>query len=201
MFNSKKRTVISNLKFLSTTVLISTTALISAISQASEIDLALGKVTAAAEFYSDSGINNTGRISVGGLYNEDDDLLGFVGLTSNNSIVTDRPYGFGVGARGYYVKVDSPDVGVGAIALGINGRIRFTAGLPLALAGDFYYSPKIATFDGGDELVDSRIRLEAKVSPNASAFVGYRRLKLNLKNFSNYKLDDHVQVGIRFKFK
>ncbi len=200
MFNFKKRLLLSDLRSISTTVLMSAIALISVTTQASEIDLALGKETASAEFYSDSGINNTGRISAGGLYNEDDDLLGFIGLTSNNSIVTDRPYDFGVGARGYYAKVDSPDVGVGAIALGINGRIRFTAGLPLALAGDFYYSPKITTFDDGDELVDSRIRLEAQVSPNASAFVGYRRVKLNLKDFSNYKLDDHVQVGIRFKF-
>lgn len=201
MFNIKKRITLSSLRLLTATALLSTTALVPVITYAAEIDLALGKETASVEFYSDSGINNTGRISVGGLYSEDDDLLGFVGLTSNNSLVTDRPYDFGVGARGYYTKIDSPDAGVGAIALGINGRIRFSAGLPLALAGDFYYSPKITTFDDGDELVDSRLRLEAEVSPNASAFIGYRRVKLNLKDFPNYKLDDHVQVGIRFKFR
>ena len=201
MFIIKKRITLSSLRLLTATTLLSTTALAPVITNAAEIDLALGKETASVEFYSDTSINNTGRISVGGLYNEDDDLLGFVGLTSNNSLVTDRPYDFGVGARGYYTNVDSPDVSVGAIALGVNGRIRFSAGLPLALTGDFYYSPKITTFADGDELVDSRVRLEAEVSPNASAFVGYRKVKLNLKNHPNHKLDDHVQVGIRFSFQ
>lgn len=170
--------------------------------QASELDFALGKETAAIEVYLDanSSNNNAGKISLGALYNEDEDLLGFVGLASNGSRGFNSPYEVGVGVRAYYLTADEPDVSVGAIALGVSGKIKYSAGIPLALTGDFHYAPKITTFSDGDELVDSRIRLEGEVTNNSTAFIGYRRIKLNLKEHSNYKLDDHIQLGIRFKF-
>jgi hypothetical protein len=200
MFSTNKKGLLIGLTLFSASAQVLTTA------QASELDLALGKETAAVEVYLDAsrvnGDTNTtvGNVSIGGLYNENDDLLGFIGLDSNSSRGYNSPYELGVGVRAYYLTVDEPDVSVGAIALGISGKVKFNVGVPLALAGDFHYAPKITTFNDGDEVVDSRLRLEGEVSQSSTAFVGYRRIKLNLKEHSNYKLDDHVQVGIRFKF-
>ncbi len=176
---------------------------VSATSQASELDLALSNETAAIEVLLDTDrINAQGaNINVGALYNEDDDLLGFIGVASGNGTdQLDKPYSLGVGARLYYANIDTPDVNVSALALGANGRVKFQAGLPLALAGDFYFAPKITTFSDGDDLWDARVRLETSVSDNAAAFVGYRKVQAGLKAGGSHNLDDRVQLGVRFKF-
>lgn len=178
-------------------------ASISAISlHASELDLALSKETAAVELLLDTNaISNTqARFEVGGLYNENDDLVGYLGLASGGEPGTDQAYAFGVGARLYYGAVDTPDVNVGALALGVSGKIKFSAGMPLALAGDFHYAPKITTFSDGDEVLDTRVRLETDISPSATAFVGYRNLQFGLKSHADYDIDDFVHLGVRFSF-
>lgn len=171
--------------------------------QASELDFALSEETAALEVHLDTNrISSEGaKISFGGLYNEDDDILGFVGITSGGvSTAADKPYSLGVGVRLYYASLDNPDSRVGALALGLNGRVKFSAGIPLALAADFHFAPKITTFEEGDDLLDTRIRLETDVSENATAFVGYRTITLGLKSAPEYKVDDHVQLGVRLSF-
>jgi len=177
---------------------------LTATAQASELDLALSKETAAIELVIDTDrINAKGaNINVGGLYNEDDDLLGFIGIASSGgSSTSDKPYSLGVGARVYYATIDNPDINVGAVALGVNGRVKFSVGLPLALTGDFYFAPKITTFSDADDIWDARIRLETSVSENAAAFIGYRKIKVGLENTnSTYNIDDHVQLGVRFHF-
>lgn len=172
------------------------------LAQASELDLALSKETAAAELTLDTGLinGNNARLELGGLYNESDDLVGYVGLTSGNAITPEQIYSLGVGARLYYGAVDTPDVDVTGIALGITGKLKFVVGMPLVLAGDFHYAPKITTFSDGDAILDTRIRLETSVSQNATAFIGYRNLKFDLKSHADYDVDDFVQLGVRFGF-
>ncbi|MEE9352671.1 MAG: YfaZ family outer membrane protein [Thiotrichaceae bacterium] len=177
-------------------------AILSASIQASELDLALSKETAAIELQLDTdSISAQGaRLNIGGLYNEDDDLLGFIGLTSGGEPTGDKPYSLGVGVRLYYAAIENPDVKVGAVALGANGRVKFSAGVPLALAAEFYYAPKITAFEAADEVLDARIRFETAVSESATAFIGYRTVKLGLKSRSDYHVDDHVQLGVRLHF-
>lgn len=171
---------------------------------ASQLDFALSEEAAALEAYVDTNALNAGRaqMSVGGIYNEDDDIAGFVGFSSSGSgnYTTNNPYTFGVGVRGYYAALEDLDKDVGAIALGVNGKMRFNAVFPLAVTGELYYAPKITTFDDGDDLLDTRIRLETDVSPNARAFIGYRILQAELKSGGDYEIDDQVQLGINFDF-
>lgn len=172
--------------------------------QASQLDFSLSEETAALEAHVDSPAGGIGgsQISVGGIYNEDDDIAGFLGFSSrgSNSYGTTNAYTFGVGARGYFASLEDVDKSVGAVALGVNGKVRFNAGIPLALTGELYYAPKITTFDDGDDLLDTRIRLETDVSPNARAFIGYRTLQTDLKTGGDYEIDDNVQLGINFDF-
>ncbi len=189
-----------NYKRLSSVALLTT---LSVSIQASELDLALSKETAAIELHLDTdSISAQGaRVNVGGLYNEDDDLLGFIGLTSGGELTAGgKPYSLGVGVRLYYASIENPDVEVGAVALGANGRVKFSAGVPLALAAEFYYAPKITAFEAADEVLDARVRFETTVSESATAFVGYRTIKLGLKSRSDYHVDDHVQLGVRLHF-
>ena len=172
--------------------------------QASELDFALSKETAALELYFDTGgekSTDAAKISLGGLYNEDDDLLGFIGVVSGGTFSTSvQPYSLGVGVRLYYASIETPDVKVGALALGGNARIKFSAGIPLALVGEFHYAPKITTFEKGDSVLDTRIRLESEISESATAFIGYRTITLGLKSGIDYEVDDRVQLGVRIHF-
>ncbi len=196
---SNNKELIMIFKRLASLVLF-TTLLVSV--QASELDLALSKETAAIELHLDTdSISVQGaRVNIGGLYNEDDDLLGFIGLTSGGESTVGKPYSLGVGVRLYYAAIENPDVKVGAVALGANGRVKFSAGVPLALAAEFYYAPKITSFEAADEVLDTRVRFETAVSESATAFIGYRIVKVGLKSRGNYHVDDHVQLGVRLRF-
>ncbi len=169
---------------------------------AAELDFALSKETAALEVYLDTNMINSqnAKAILGGVYTENGDWVGYAGLASDGLAAIDQAYSFGVGVRLYYGSIDTPDVGVGALALGATGRVKFSAGIPLALAGDFHYAPKITTFSDGDEVLDTRIRLETDISPNAVAFIGYRTLTLGLKSRPDYEVDDRIQLGVRFQF-
>lgn len=172
--------------------------------QASQLDFALSEETASLEAHVDTNAFMAGgaQASIGGLYNQDDDIAGFIGFSSRgaSNYNTNNAYTFGVGVRGYYASLEDLNQNVGAVALGVNGRMRFNPGFPLAVSGELYYAPKITTFDDGDDLLDTRIRLETDVSPNARAFVGYRILQTELKSGRDYDLDDHVQLGVNFDF-
>lgn len=172
--------------------------------QASQLDFALSEEAASLEAHVDTNALNGGgaQVSVGGIYNEDDDIAGFIGFSSrgSNDYNASNAYTFGVGVRGYYAALDDLDKNVGAVALGVNGKLRFNAGIPLAVTGELYYAPKITTFDDGDDLLDTRIRLETDVSQNARAFVGYRTLQTELKSGGDYEIDDQLQLGINFDF-
>lgn len=171
-------------------------------SLASELDLALGEDTAAAEFLvSPEALNvQNANVTIGGAYNDNDDLLGYVGLSSGNSPIYSQPFELGVGGRVYYASIDQPDSSASAIALGVHGRLNLSAGFPVALAGSFYYAPDITTFMDGDDFMDARIRLESDITPNASAFIGYRDVKVGMKSGPSYHLDEDIHLGVRFKF-
>lgn len=172
--------------------------------QASQLDFALSEEAASLEAHVDSNALSGGgaQISAGGIYNEDDDIAGFIGFSSrgSNDYNANNAYTFGVGVRGYYASLEDLDKTVGAVALGVNGKVRFNAGVPLAITGELYYAPKITTFNDGDDLLDTRIRLETDVSQNARAFIGYRTFQTELKSGADYEIDDQVQIGINFDF-
>ena len=193
------------MKFLRLPALMASIGLLSVPAMASELDLALSEDTAAAELLiGPDRVNISGAgITLGGEYNDDDDALLYVGLSSiGGSNFNQAPaLQFGVGGRLYYASIDQPDQSISAIALGGHGRLDLSGtGFPVALAGSVYVAPDITTFMDGDDLLDARIRVEADVSPNATAFVGYREVDVGLKSFPDRKVDEDIHAGVRFKF-
>ncbi len=186
------------IKFWLTTLMLG----LASTAQAAEFELALSKDTAAIDILADSAALGSGgaELSVGALYNDADDLIGHIGLLVRGVPAGEQPFSFGLGGRIYFAALDTPDASVGALALGAGARYLIPGNIPMAVGGDIYFAPGITTFSDGDDLLDLKIRFEADVLPNATAFIGYRNIVAGLENGPNYDIDENVHLGIRILF-
>lgn len=169
---------------------------------AAEFEIALSKDTAAIDILNDSDILGSGgaELSIGGLYNDADDILGHIGLLVRGVPAGEQPFSFGLGGRLYFAKIDEPDASAGALALGAGLRYLIPGNIPMAVGGDIYYAPGITAFSDADEMYDMKIRFEADVLPSATAFIGYRNVMVSIEDGPNYDIDEDVHVGIRILF-
>ena len=104
----------------------------------------------------------------------------------------------GVGVKGLMAKV--PAHTTSAVALG--GMLRFAPGpVPrLGLVASAYWSPSILTFGDADRTIETGLRAEYEVIPQASAYLGYRKIRVGLKGLSDATVDEGVHIGVRISF-
>ncbi len=170
--------------------------------QAAEFELALSKDTAAIDILNDSAILGSGgaELSIGGLYNEADDIEAHLGLLVRGVPAGEQPFSFGLGGRLYFTSLDIPDASVGALALGLGASYLIPGNIPMAVGGDVYFAPDITTYGDGEDLLDLKIRFEADVLPTATAFIGYRNVVVGIEDGPSYDVDENVHLGIRILF-
>jgi hypothetical protein len=139
------------------------------------------------------------EVHAGFLYTSDQDRYGDIGLLVQGE-VGDGGSGViaGVGLKGIVARVDVNDVG--AIALG--GQVRF--GVPsvsrLSIIGQLYFSPNIVTYRDAERVIEAGARVEYELIPQASAYLGYRRIAFNLISKSDIVLDTGFHAGVRMSF-
>lgn len=171
--------------------------------QAADLELALSGESAAAELFMDSSSLASGGADIrfGLLFNEDDDLVGSLGLVVRGTPAGQQPYSFGLGAQIYMASVDSLDEGLTALALGGGVKYYIPANMPIALGGELFFAPSITTTGDGDSFLDFRVRAEVELLPSATAFVGYRSLSSEFDgDVDDYDIDDNLHLGIRLQF-
>jgi hypothetical protein len=171
--------------------------------QATELELALSPDSLYGEFITDSTLVGGGGadLSVGMFYNEDDDILGNLGLLVSGMPAGQLPFTFGLGARFYGGRVKQRNDQT-TYNLAIGGRAMYTiaANIPMHLGTQIFYAPKITSWSDGEQLLDFAVRYEIELVPQTSAFVGYRLLKANLEEGGNPKLDNNVHLGVHLSF-
>lgn len=179
------------------------TALSVPVTQATELELALSPESVHGEFITDSSLVGTGgaNLSAGLLYNEDDDILGNLGLIVSGMPAGQTPFSFGLGARFYAGRVKQRDDQTN-YNLAIGGRAKYTipANIPMHAGAQIFYAPKITSWSDSEQLLDFALRYEIEFVPQTSAFVGYRLVKVDLEEGGNPKLDNNVHVGIHLSF-
>ena len=197
MFKATKQSVKNT-----TQVLILSFMTVAGFSQAAEIELALSSNSAAAELTADSsGVAAGGAdLRLGLLFNEDNDYMGNAGLIVRGAAVGERPFDFGLGAGIYYASVNKPSSSVAALALGLGIKYIIPGSTPVSIGGNLFYAPDITTFSDADSLLDFRIRAEVDVLPNATVFIGYRGLSVDLIGSGNRDIDDNGHLGVRIQF-
>lgn len=140
------------------------------------------------------------QLDFSGFVNNHSDVLGSAGMMVQGLPAGQSPLTFGLGAKAYAGKIDSPNKNVEAIAIGGLAKYTIPYHMPMAVVAKGFYAPNITTFSDGKSLTDLNLNYQIEVTPGATAFAGYRLLQTNLKNHGEYSLDDSVHIGIRLHF-
>lgn len=179
---------------------ISTTAL------ADTIDINLRDNSAQFQYKSSMGRDALGKTEfhIGVLYVNSKNILGDLGVLVKDELGDNAPgFSVGVGIKGVVARVtgNNPVVSdVSALALG--GLVRYSppASPRLGIVGQVYLSPNIVTFGDADRYVETGVRLEFEVIPQAVVYLGYRKVGFGIKARPYAILDEGVNLGVRISF-
>jgi len=152
--------------------------LFTATANAGGVDLALSNNTAHVSmllnphaFYQGGG----SEVGFGGFISEEGDK-------SNNGTETDET--------------------VGALALGFQAGMLISSSRhnPIEALIEGFIAPSITSFSDAERFTEINARLQVEIIPQAQAYVGYRRMRFNTRNFDNVLLDRSVHLGIKLTF-
>ncbi|MCG6933159.1 MAG: YfaZ family protein [Gallionella sp.] len=173
---------------------------------ADTVDINLRDTSAQFQYISSLGRDPLGKTKfhVGVLYHNRNNMLGDFGLVVQDELGDNAPgFSVGVGIKGLVAKVagDTRIVSrTSAMALG--GLVRYSPpeAQRFGVVGEIYMSPNIVTFGDANRYVQSNVRAEYEVIPQAVAYLGYRRIEFGINNRPNEILDEGVFLGVRISF-
>jgi hypothetical protein len=184
----------------------STLAAFSTPALADTVDINLRDTSAQFQYISSLGrdpLGNT-KFHAGVLYVNRNNMLGDFGLVVQDELGDNAPgFSVGIGIKGVFAKVTGGGTIVSSTsALALGGLVRYSppATQRLGLVGEVYLSPNIVTFGDANRYIESNIRAEYEVIPQAVAYVGYRRIEFGINNRPNEILDEGVNLGVRISF-
>ena len=138
------------------------------------------------------------QVHVGFLNTKDHDWLADWGLIVRGPLNFARMRA-GVGLKAVGARLDHEEIA--AIALG--GELRLPL-LPLsdrlALVARVYAAPNVITYGDGTRYLESGARLEYELIPDATVYIGYRRMTFDLETRSDAVLDSGFHAGLRLSF-
>ena len=141
-------------------------------------------------------------IGVGGFFNNQDDtvitgILHVMGPPAEGF----SPLQFGAGGKGFIMYLDEPTANtVSALTLGLSARLTLPSHVPQALSARIHLAPSITSFGRAERVVEFVARYELHFTPLASAFLGYRSLRVDLEGEPNHTLDDSLHIGVRIAY-
>lgn len=149
--------------------------------------------------YASSGSGGS-QVDFGLLHNDDGDVyVGHLGLhLVDNAGAESNPLKVGLGGKLTFL--DSDFQSGSALALGAFARYNFPSANRFALAGSLYYAPDVIAFDDLSRYLEYDIRAEYEVLRNASIYLGYRNLEVEVESGADAELDDGLHFGMRFVF-
>ena len=173
---------------------------------ADTIDVNVRDTSAQVQYKSSMGRDTLGKTEFhfGVLYANKDDLMGDFGLLVKDEVGSKAP-GFcvGVGIKGVVASVrgNNPSTST-ASALTLGGVVRYSppSTPPLSFAGLVYLSPNIVTFGDAQRYIEVGARMEYEVIPQATVYLGYRRISFALKALPDAVLDSGPHIGVRLSF-
>lgn len=121
------------------------------------------------------------------------------GILVKDAVSPDAPgLVVGFGMKGLIAKVNTNNAS--AIALG--GLVRYAPpAVPrVGLVASAYWSPNILTFGDSDRSIETGLRVEYEVIPQAAAYIGYRKIRFGINNAADETLDEGAHIGVRLSF-
>ena len=181
-------------------------AMVSAPAGAGALDINLGDNSAQLQYSSAMGRDSLGKseFHMGFLYTGQDDLFGDVGILVKNEAGSGLPgVTVGIGVKGIMATTKNRNApNSDALALALGGQVRFSppSASRFGIVGQLYAAPNIVTFGDADRFVETAVRLEYEVLPQAVAYLGYRKIKFGLETGPNVVLDEGAHIGVKITF-
>ncbi len=105
---------------------------------------------------------------------------------------------FNIAIGGRVIATEPNNYSILAFALG--ARIRFSPMDRVGISAMAYYAPDITTFSDGDRYVETEIRGDYQIIPQAFVYVGYRKIDIAIQNAPDLVIEDQGHLGIKFLF-
>ncbi|MDH5518517.1 MAG: YfaZ family protein [Gammaproteobacteria bacterium] len=170
---------------------------------ATGFDVRIGEDTAEIFYLYKSSSFGYGGSDIGWSYyfnNNDDIMVSASLLVSANGAGGKRALQFGVGVKAYVADLGLANVQGGGMGIGGLVRYVFPSSTPVALLFEGYSVPSITGFGDAEGFSEARFDIEAEVSPNARAYIGYRVMTFKDELANEFDLDDAMHLGIRISF-
>ena len=143
-----------------------------------------------------------GVYDAGALIGEQDDRnvrQGHLGvLVTGDAGARDANVTAGLGGR--LVLLDVADVSGGALALGGQFEARIPAFNRIGMIAYVYGAPRASAFGDLDGYLEYALSADYQVLRQASIYLGYRQLKLDIENIGTVTADNGLHVGLRLSF-
>lgn len=171
---------------------------------AQALDVNLSDDTAQFRFITPIGFqdNNTfggTELDLGFLYTTSEDVLGVIGFQAVDEAGSASPgLRVGVGVKGFAGNIEENDVY--AVTLGVQARFAPPAFNRFGIFGDLHFAPDVVTFGDTERLLYINTRLEYEVLPQATAYLGYRKIRANINGGGHVSIDNGAHLGIQFLF-
>lgn len=174
---------------------------ISAPAFADAVDVNFRDNSAQIQYIASMGRDTLGKADMhaGVLFVDKRNLLFDLGITVKDEVGSNAPgVTVGVGIKGTTGKAQNYD----AAALAIGGIVRYApfSDSRFGISGQFYLSPNILTFGEADRYVETSVKLDYEIIPQASAYLGYRRVNFGLENRPDVRLEEGAHVGVKIMF-
>lgn len=176
----------------------------SSTSFAAGLDLALSNESAnLALLFNPPGASvNNSQVTVGALFNDLDDLVFYGSIMALGSGQQDENYySLGAGLKLYGGDLDI-DQSVGALAIGARAGFYILRNPvnPVDVQIEGFFAPGITSGADTESLMEFSSRLQVEIVRSARAYVGYRLLKIDTKDFGKVEVDDNIHIGISIDF-
>lgn len=183
----------SRIIFLATALLMSSTA------SSEEINIQLANESARFMYLTEAFGQDFGRLEleVGFLYHENNDSLINAGLLVRGESVS-VPLIVSIGARAYYAKLATYDVG--AIAIGGDMLLSPESWGGFGAGAFFYAAPGVVAFNDADSLSEYGIYMNFQVTPQARMALGYKEINVSITNAADIVLDKGAYFGLNLNF-
>ncbi len=167
---------------------------------AGTIDLALSNDSATFDYSTLLQKTQPGNaeFNVGLLYTEEDEVVGNLGIQVIDEVGENAPGLFlGVGLKLFATFPDNVDIA--ALAPGVTIRYSPPTLDRFGVTGQLNYAPDIVSFMDADRFLAYKVTLEYGVLPQASVYVGYRKMTTKF-NGNNVTIDSAGHFGLKISF-
>lgn len=175
----------------------------STVACADAIDINLRDNAAQLQYKAAMGGTNLGKseFHVGGLYSQPNNVMADIGILVKDDIGGNAPgVSAGVGVKALAARLSPAKLSASALAIG--GMVRFSppAERRFGIVGELYLSPSIITFGQANRYLETTVRAEYEMIPQAQVYLAYRKMEFDLKTLGNTTLDQGFNVGVKLSF-